>query len=218
MTFIIVEILFFALLLVGDLLSKHYIMPFLLENGRHYVLIDKVLALNYQLNEGAGFSMLSGKKDALIAITSVAMVIILLLIVVLHLRNTNRTHRGRFLNMVLVMMLAGGIGNLVDRIMFGYVRDFIEYTIIETLFGKPFAICNIADIYLTVGMVLVIVYVLFLWRDPKAVKPREPEDDPADTEVDVSRALNEYFASRPEAPKAPKERDKAPEDKPWPKE
>jgi hypothetical protein len=45
-----------------------------------------------------------------------------------------------------------------------------------------------------------------------------PEDDPADTEVDVSRALNEYFASRPEAPKAPKESDKAPEDKSWPKE
>ncbi len=176
MIFVLVEILFFAVLLLADLLSKHYIMPFLEAHDGFWVLIDKGLTLRASYNDGAGFSMLAGKQGLLIAITVVAMVIILGFMVYLHLKKINRRPSGRFLSMILVMLLAGGIGNLVDRIALGKVRDFIEYTFVETWFHKSFAICNIADVWITVGMILLIVYVLFCWKDFKEEKPIEPDD------------------------------------------
>ena len=182
MIFVLIEILFFAVLLLADLLSKHYIMPFLESHDGFWVLIDKGLTLRASYNDGAGFSMLAGKQGLLIAITVVAMVIILGFMVYLHLKKINRRPSGRFLSMILVMLLAGGIGNLVDRIALGKVRDFIEYTFIETWFHKSFAICNIADVWITVGMILLIVYVLFCWKDFKEEKPIEPDDlDEADS-------------------------------------
>ena len=65
------------------------------------------------------------------------------------------------LHVALAMVLAGGLGNLVDRIAFGYVRDFIEYTIVYTLFKRDFAICNLADVYLTIGVILVVIYLIY---------------------------------------------------------
>ena len=68
---------------------------------------------------------------------------------------------GMLLHVALAMVLAGGLGNLVDRIAFGYVRDFIEYTIVYTLFKRDFAICNLADVYLTIGVILVVIYLIY---------------------------------------------------------
>lgn len=191
--FIIIEIVFFGLLVAIDLISKHFIMPFLEANGYRYVLIDKVLALRYATNDGAGFSFLSGKVGALIAITVIGLLAVLAFLVIAHIKKVPAKRGGRFLMMVLVMMLAGGVGNLVDRIAFGYVRDFIEYTVIETLFHRSFAICNLADVWLTVGMVLLIVYVLFVWKDDskkkKAAKAVEPEDSAGNDSENIGIAL-----------------------------
>ena len=193
MIFIVFEIIFFAVLLAGDLVAKHYVMPFLVnQTGFKYVLIDKVLTLRYSLNDGAGFGFLSGKTTLLEIMTITAMVAILLFTVFLHLRNTQKTPSGRFLLVTLSMIMAGGIGNLVDRIAFGEVRDFIDYTIVETLFHRSFAICNLADVWLTVGMIFLIVYVLFMFKEKKSVSPVEPPDDEQEGEDAVSVALDMY--------------------------
>ena len=63
------------------------------------------------------------------------------------------------------MILGGAIGNLYDRIFLGYVRDFIDYTFLDTFFGIDFAIGNIADIYLCVGVLVMIVYVIFVFKE-----------------------------------------------------
>jgi len=172
---ILVEVVLFGVFLATDLLSKHFVMPFLEANG-DYVLIDKVLTLTPAYNTGAGFSMLSGKTGWLIAITVVGLVLLLAFTVYAHLKINTKKKSTKFLLVLLMMMLAGGVGNLVDRIAFGYVRDFIDYTVVETLFHRSFAICNVADVWLTVGMILLIVYVIFFWRDSnkvgaEAVKP-----------------------------------------------
>ena len=161
--FILFEVLFFGFLLAADLVSKHFIMPFLEANG-DYVLINKVLTLTPAYNEGAGFSFLSGKTAALIAITCIGLAVILGLLIFGHIKLDLKNKRVRFLLSILVMMLAGGLGNLVDRCAFGHVRDFIDYTVVYTIFKRNFAVCNVADIWLTVGMVLLIIFVIFLWK------------------------------------------------------
>ncbi|HPD03170.1 MAG TPA: signal peptidase II, partial [Clostridia bacterium] len=57
----------------------------------------------------------------------------------------------KYIRLPLVVILAGGIGNLVDRIKFGYVRDFFNFQFID------FAIFNVADTCITVGAVLLIL-------------------------------------------------------------
>ena len=161
--FIVFEALFFGVLLAVDLVSKHFVMPFLEANGS-YTLIDKVITLTPTYNDGAGFGFLSGKTAALIAITAIGLAVLLGLLVFCHFKMDVRNKRTRFLLSVLVMMLAGGLGNLIDRIAFGSVRDFIDYTIVYTLFKRNFALCNVADIWLTVGMILLLVYIIFVWK------------------------------------------------------
>ena len=173
---VLVEILIFSVFLASDLVSKHFVMPFLEANG-DYVLIDKVLTLTPAYNTGAGFSMLSGKTGWLIAITVVGLVFLLGFTVYAHLKLNTKKKSTKFLLVLLMMMLAGGVGNLVDRIAYGYVRDFIDYTVVETLFHRSFAICNVADVWLTVGMILLIVYVIFFWRDGNKVGAEAEKPD-----------------------------------------
>lgn len=163
--FILFELVFFGILLAADLVSKQYVMAFLESGGgNRYVLWDKVLALYPTYNEGAGFSFLYGKTTLLIVITSIGLAAILGVMIWGHFKLNIKNDRNRFLMAALTMMFAGGIGNLVDRIALGSVRDFIEYTVIETLFNKKFPICNVADIWLTLGMILLMIYVIFLWK------------------------------------------------------
>lgn len=193
---ILFEIIFFAVLLAGDLLSKHFIMKFLNENTLgYYTLIDKVLALKYSLNDGAGFGIFSGKQGFLIAFTSVALILVLGVFTFFHTKRDIVKRGGSLLSISLTMILAGGIGNLIDRIALGYVRDFIEYKIIETLFDRSFAICNLADVYLTIGVIILIIYILFFYQEKKKPKAALVEEAPISTQNDddnISEALKMY--------------------------
>lgn len=77
----------------------------------------------------------------------------------------------------LAMLVAGAMGNCIDRMFLGYVRDFIEFVYFGlTIFGnKSFYVFNIADAALVVGVVLVIVYFIFLYRDDDERKKKELE-------------------------------------------
>ena len=54
---------------------------------------------------------------------------------------------------------------MIDRLAFGYVRDFIDYTFLETFFGIDFAIGNIADIFVMIAMGMLIVYMIFGYKE-----------------------------------------------------
>lgn len=105
------------------------------------------LNLTYVENTGAAFSILEGKQIFLIVITSVviaAMIVMLL---------TKRV-KSKPVMWSIALIIAGGIGNLIDRIFNGYVVDFVDVRIIK------FAVFNFADICAVVGAVLLILFII----------------------------------------------------------
>lgn len=154
------EVGLFALLLLIDLLSKGLIVPFLESvKGGYVSLIDGVLGLEQvPLNDGASFGFLSGQQGLLIAIS---VIVIAALFVALVLTD----EKPRLLRYGVVTIMAGAMGNLVDRIAFGGVRDFIDYAFFNTWFNVPFAVGNIADIFCLVGVLMILIYLLFEYRE-----------------------------------------------------
>ena len=74
-------------------------------------------------------------------------------------------NRSNLLTAAVSLFVAGGIGNLIDRIRFGYVVDMFEFKIFK------FAIFNVADIYVTFAMIILAVYILFF--DSKSSKSKD---------------------------------------------
>ena len=110
--------------------------------------IPHVVELRFVLNPGMAFSLLSGKQLFLIIATSAAL---LAVAYGLFFRSRGK----RLQQAALVLVLGGGIGNLIDRIATGVVVDYINVLFMN------FAIFNFADICVCVGVGLLMVWVLF---------------------------------------------------------
>ncbi len=125
-------------------------------------LIPRVVELRFVLNPGMAFSLLSGKQLFLIAATSAAL---LLVAYALFFRS-----RGKYLQQAaLILVLGGGIGNLIDRVLNGEVVDYIN------LLFMRFAVFNFADICVCVGVALwVLVIFLEESHSGNADAPKEP--------------------------------------------
>ena len=125
-------------------------------------LIPHVVELRFVLNQGMAFSLLSGKQLFLIAATSAAL---LLVAYALFFRS-----RGKYLQQAaLILVLGGGIGNLIDRVLNGVVVDYINVLFMH------FAIFNFADICVCVGVGLLMLVVLL--DSCKKEKPAEQKAD-----------------------------------------
>lgn len=159
MMWIVYELLFTGGLIGIDLLSKWAIKAFLLNTPlMHYAIFDGVLELHYVENYGASFGLFSGNQILLLVITCIvvaAMIVILVL----------RPKAPKLFRYGLLTIVGGAIGNIFDRAVLGYVRDFIDYTFLHTWFGIDFAIGNIADIFCLIGLLMLIVYILFQYKD-----------------------------------------------------
>ena len=116
-------------------------------NMHSITLIPNLIDFIYTENTGAAFGMLSNNTWFLIGFTAVFIVGFVLFDIFNHSKNW-------FYRIGYVLVLAGAIGNLVDRIMFGFVRDFIAISFFPFIF-------NVADIFVTVGTVLLMIYVVF---------------------------------------------------------
>ena len=138
----------FLLLLLGDQLSK-WVVTLQLALGESVLVIPGFFDITYLENKGAAWSMLEGKMVFFILVAIVALVFMFYCY--------RRSEDGDvFIHYGLVLMMAGTIGNLIDRVWLGYVRDFLSFDI----FGYAFPVFNIADVALCVGVFLVIVSVL----------------------------------------------------------
>lgn len=116
-------------------------------------LIKGILNIRIAYNEGASFSFLSDKEWAqtfFICLTIVVLIAGVLFIII-------KKPKGKWLNSSISLMLSGTVGNFIDRIAFGHVRDFIDVPF--------FANFNIADSCLCVGAFMLIFYVMFLDSD-----------------------------------------------------
>lgn len=134
----------FAVILTLDLVTK-----FLLTN-KTIILIDGVLSFKYSENTGAAFSIFENQVLMLIIFT------IVFLIALIAFARFMKHKKHWLFNVSYGLVLGGAIGNLIDRIAFGYVRDFVSLDFMN------FAIFNLADSALCVGVVLLCIYLLFI--------------------------------------------------------
>ncbi len=112
-----------------------------------------VFEFQYCENRGVAFGMLQGQRWVFIPLT---LLVVGLLAVMLF---RSEWRRSRVFCISAALIIAGGIGNLIDRIFRGYVTDFLYFKLID------FPIFNVADCYVTVGAVLLFVFLLFLNKD-----------------------------------------------------
>ena len=157
----------FVLGLVLDIVSKLIVKTNMVE-GDSIVLIPHFLAITFSYNEAAAFGM--GFKNAevnrwiYICVALIASAAILFFYI-----KKNKVY-GKFLKACLMCILVGAVGNLIDRFAYGKVVDFIDF------FGIWHAIFNVADSFVVIGTIMLIVYlILEEVKDYRAKKATEPK-------------------------------------------
>ena len=138
-----------AVMVAADIITKHFASAFL-KNGASVPLIKDVFHLTYCENTGGAFSIFSG-NPYLLAGVSLAVIVGAAVYVIV------KKPRSHILLTSISMIAAGGLGNIIDRITKGYVVDFFDFRLIN------FAIFNVADIFVCLGMALLVIYVLFIY-------------------------------------------------------
>ncbi len=128
-----------------------------LKNQPAIPLWEGVFELQYCENTGVAFSLLEGQRWIFIPMT--CLVIVLLTVMLLR---SDLRHAWPF-SLSCALVLAGGIGNLIDRIAYGYVVDFLYVKLID------FPIFNFADCCVVVGAILLFAYLLFGCKDIDAI-------------------------------------------------
>ena len=153
---VILGLLGFIILVTADQLTKHYAETSLM--GQDRVLIPDVLRFTYAENTGIAWSLFS---DAGTLVLSAVTAVLLVYVAVLWLRLC-RFERCHILRFLLVLIAAGGAGNLMDRVFRGYVIDFIYFELIR------FPVFNIADCCITIGVFALIISFLTIYRGEDA--------------------------------------------------
>ena len=156
----------FLVLLAADQILKYWVTQNL-DLYESMPLIPGLVELKYIQNTGGGWSILSDYTWLLSLLTSVILVVVLILLV----RGIVRHPLGRW---GCVLLLAGGLGNLIDRFRLGYVVDMFNFQFIS------FPVFNIADICVVCGMALAAVYYLFFYDKYDAKPRRDAHGDPSD--------------------------------------
>lgn len=125
-----------------------------LKGGEAFSILKGVFELQYLENRGSAFGMLQGGRVFFVIMAAFVMIIIPYVYSKIPL-----TKRFFWLRVIAVLYLAGAAGNAVDRVAHGYVIDFFYFSLID------FPIFNVADIYVTVGTFLLILLILFYYKD-----------------------------------------------------
>jgi signal peptidase II len=137
----------FVLSLVGiDQLIKYFVIEYLKPIGV-YEFIEGFIQFRYVENTGAVFGSFS-THTALLTVVS----IILLIVTVYFL--VSQKNKSKLVNLTLLLMISGGIGNIIDRIRLHYVVDYIEPVFVD------FAVFNFADCLITVGAFVLMIYLV----------------------------------------------------------
>ncbi|MFD1318596.1 signal peptidase II [Loigolactobacillus zhaoyuanensis] len=111
-------------------------------------LIPNLLSLTYLRNNGAAWSILEGKQLFFLILTPLVILVLAYLLF-------KARHEQRLYALGLSFMIAGALGNFIDRLRFGYVVDMLQLDFIN------FPIFNLADSALTIGVILVFIYLIF---------------------------------------------------------
>ncbi|HEX6798725.1 MAG TPA: signal peptidase II [Ktedonobacterales bacterium] len=170
-----------AVLVVIDQLTKLWIVSYFARHPSPIPVLGNVLDIEYVQNNGVAFSLLAG-QTVLFVFIAIAIVVI----GTLYWRT--RDSASLPLKLTFGLILGGAVGNLLDRFTRGYVVDFIHFHL--DAIGFNFAVFNVADSGITVGVILLAV---LLWFGGAQTKPQP--------------AANDAKASMPPPPAQTRERD-----------
>ena len=150
---LIIDAIIAVVLLIFDQFTK-YLAIVHLKKQPAYVLIDGVLELQYLENRGSAFGMFQNQKIFLVVVSCLFMAILTFVLM----RLPEHKKYG-ILHIALTAIVAGGIGNLIDRLRFDYVVDFISFILIN------YPIFNVADIFVVVGTIGLFLLFLFYYKE-----------------------------------------------------
>lgn len=158
----VITILSIAVLVVIDQLIKLLVLEYLQPIGS-LPLIDGILQLRYAENTGAAFGSFSEHTTALSVFTFIA-----ILVGIIFLMSKKLKFGVEYVCVALI--IAGGAGNLIDRVFRGFVVDYIEPLFID------FAVFNFADILVTCSAIVLVIWTIYdIYREHKAEK--EPKNE-----------------------------------------
>lgn len=153
-----------------DQLSKWYFYTNRLQYDGVIVLKD-FFHLTYLENRGAAFGILQNFRWAFILLT----VVLVGIMIWYFIKNKNIV-----LRLALAFLISGALGNFIDRLLRGFVVDFLDFY----PFGYNFPIFNIADVCVNVGAFLLVYYVLFIYKDPENNKKKHDLTEVTDEQQD----------------------------------
>ena len=143
----------FILLILFDQWTKSLAVANLM-NQEPFVIVKDVFQLRYLENRGAAFGMMQGQQTFFVISALIAVAIITY--VYFKLPWEKRFHP---LRAVVLFIAAGAVGNLIDRLVLGYVVDFFYFELID------FPIFNVADIYVTCATIVLALLILFYYKE-----------------------------------------------------
>lgn len=151
------QILFFIIGLSGsigfDQWTKYLAVKHL-KGGQPFVLWDGVFELYYSENRGAAFGMMQGKQGFFFIIAAIVIIVVFYL---LYKMPSERKYLP--FTICLFLLISGAAGNMIDRLLQGYVVDFLYFKLIN------FPIFNVADCYVVVSTALLMALFLFVYSD-----------------------------------------------------
>ena len=162
--------------------------------------IPGVISLVNVHNDGAAFSFLSGQGARIYFIVATGIFVLLVVIAL-----ATNFIRGKFSRWCLVFVAAGGLGNMIDRIIYGYVQDMFKVEIFN------FAIFNVADIFITVFAIFFALAMIFerpesdlndvlYENDPEDERPKKEKKSRREKKAEKAAQLDAAAAETAEAP------------------
>lgn len=121
-------------------------------------IIEDVIHLTYVENRGAAFGMLQNQRWLFMTVSTVAIIALLIYLF-------KKKSHSKLENLSLAFIIGGGIGNMIDRVLLGYVVDMIDFRLIN------FAVFNVADSFVCIGAGLLMLWIIISgYREVKAEK------------------------------------------------
>ncbi len=149
----ILDVLFLAFLFSIDRTIKHFIVD-KLKDHPDFSVIPGILDLHYLENTGAAFGILKNQRAFFLMVTIIMLIAIIFII-------WSFPPKKKYIpaHLFLIFISSGAIGNMTDRILNGFVVDYIYLSFIN------FPVFNVADIYVTIGTIGIAILLIFFYKE-----------------------------------------------------
>lgn len=138
-----------------------YLSQIKLKNKAPFEVISDIIELRYLENDGMAWGMLGGKIQLFTIFTIVLIILVIALMIRIDLKMSMADNPKALLSLqiVLVVLIAGAVGNLIDRVRLNYVIDFIYFKVID------FPIFNVADCYVVISTFVLLLMIMFFVKE-----------------------------------------------------